>query len=862
MARKATLQTTWSKGELDPDLSERIDLEHYFDSAAAAPNTVFHPQGGFSDRGGLALVSDADVLAAGTRRRLRRDLVPLAITSANLTALNGGTTANLVDQDHSTMFTTNPVTSGLFVVVEIDLGVAQFVDLVDLIAFRAELGGADQAIGVQFWNGSGWVNFVDPLDLAPRKHIRTAARTRRFGTAPGGPGGIRVLARNWRVVCVGASGAVGQISIGGLRLWQESAQLTPIDVIEVARASDATYELVVTGRNIDVFERQRYVASIPLPVSSQQIDQLTYAGGFDTLLVFHEQLETVRIVRQGSAGEWDVGATPYTDVPDLSDQIVFSGDQDEIQRLTIAGLEVNHVVYLVLGDHISTPIVYASPAALAGQLVAALDALPGVAGAGHLVVTVAGTDPLTVEVRFTGSNGNRAWPLLDILTAADIDVATQVVQPGLKATGKLFAADTGWPRCGAFAQQRLVVGGFRAAPKSAMFGRPGSWSYLSTGDPMTADLAFLRTLDTDRVEAITTMFVGRHLQIFTQASEWYCAALTLDATQPTPMVRTTAHGVRRAVPIVFSDGASVFVQATGRTLRDMVWNDAEQSYNAEPLSVLSPQILSDVVDVAHRSARSVTEGNQIFLVNGSGTAGCLTLLRGQNVIAGSPWSTDGLLLAAMCNVLHQVYWVVERAGERYLERWTPDMPLDFATTLLAPAGGIVTGASHLDDRSDVWAIADGEVLGPFTVQGGVFDLGLGATPETVTYGLLPAWRVRTQVLRGKLTQEMPYRPPARIYEVELAVTTTGQLMLATSGGAAAEVPLVRLGDAFADGGPLQDADTGAPGLAMFDRLYTGNVTMQGLTGFSKHPYVELSRTVPAPVHVKSLRLEIVQKGAE
>lgn len=859
MGRRATIQTTFSKGELDPDLSDRQDLEHYYDSLASAPNSVFHPQGGFSDRGGFALASDQDVIDAGTKRRLRQRIVPLVLDADNLTAPNGGLTTNLVDQDATSLFTTNAVTSNTFVVVEIDLGTSQYVDMVDLIAFKSETGPADNCLSVQYWSGTSWVDFADPLDPAPAKHIRTTARTRRFATAPGGPGGVRVVARYWRIMCEGASGAVGQLSFGGLRLWQETGKLSEIDVREVARETGTTYELVITERNIDVFDRQRYVASIPTPIAGQQIDEMVYSGGFDTLLMFHEMIETQRIVRQGSPGEWDIGAAPYADVPDLSEQIVYSGSQDEIQRISFAGIEADDEIHLMLGDMLAPVITYTAAVDLPAQMITALNALPGVTG-GHLLLTLVDGTP-TVEVRFAGDNGDRAWPLLTALTVApDVVPSTTVVQAGLNSSGKLFEDETGWPRCGAFVQQRIAIGGFRAAPTSMMFSRPGSWSYLDTADPMTADLAFIRTLNVDAIETITSIFVGRHLQVFTESGEWYALAQTLDATQPTAMVRATSHGIRRAVPIAFADGASVFVQVGGQVLRDFLWRDAEQSYAAEPLSVLSPQILSDVIDVAHRSARSVTDGNLIMLINADGTAGCLTLLRGQNVIAGSPWSTDGAFKAAMCDVRHDVYMVTERSGAHWLEKWTPDMPLDFATTVTGDGLTQVTGAHHLEGRDDVWAIADGEVLGPLTVASGVLTLPDGYAGDSITYGLLPAWHARCQVLRSRVTQEMPFRPPARIYEVEISVKDTGHLTLGTNGQAHADVPLLRLDEQFIDGGPLQTEDAGAPGLALFDRLYTGNVTMSGLVGFSRGPWVELGRRVPSPVHVKSLRMEFVMRA--
>jgi len=174
MGRRASQQATCTKGALDPDLSERVDLEQYYDAVAEAPNTLFHPQGGFSDRGGFQLVSDADVLASGVARRLRRRIVPIPVTAANITAANGGTAASLVDQAFAAVFLTNAVTSANFVLFEVDLGAAQRVDFVDLRGFYSEFAGVDEAIAVQWWDGAAWRTFADALDTPSAKHLRTA----------------------------------------------------------------------------------------------------------------------------------------------------------------------------------------------------------------------------------------------------------------------------------------------------------------------------------------------------------------------------------------------------------------------------------------------------------------------------------------------------------------------------------------------------------------------------------------------------------------------------------------------------------------------------------------------------------------
>lgn len=856
--RRATLQSSYTKGELDPDLSERQDLEHLYNSLARATNSIFRPQGGFSDRGGLELVSNADVLASGVERRLRRRIVPLPLTADNFTAANGGTTSLLVDQNTATVLQTNAVTTVEFEVVQIDLATAQRVDFVDVINFQAELAGADEVLFVEYWDGVRWRTFGDAVGVPVAKAIRMEARTRRFGTTPGGPGGSPIVARNWRIVIRDGVG-LGQVSIGEIRFWRETTGLTPVRVREVARSKATNYQLVLTERNIDVFEGQRYVASIPVPVAFSQVAEVTFAGGFDTKIILHEMIETQRILRQGSSGEWNIAPAPFVNVPNMPESVVFTGDQDEIQSLDVSGLTAGNTFVLMLGDQLTRAITVADWPTMAADVAAALGALPGVtAGAANITVDV--VDGPALQVQFTGANGDRAWPLISALVLdAQVSPRTTIVQEGRDAQGKFFSAQTGWPRCGSFVQQRMWVAGFRSAPTSYGFSvNPTIWSFANTGSPLTADKAFFGSLDVKKVEIINDVFVGRHLQMFTEAGEWYGETRTLDATQPINWVPASGHGMQRGVPLTFADGATLFVQQGGETLRDYLYGDAEASYGAEPLTVLAPHLLTNVVDVAHRQARTVRDGNLIVMVNADGTAAAVTLLRKQNVVAGAPWTTVGSFRSAMASIAHELYLVTERNGDYWLERRTADRPLDWATRSVGAARTVVTGAGYLEGRTDVWAIADDEVVGPLTVTGGQFILPKAAAD--VAFGLMPEWFVRGQEARDKLQNSQPFRGPGRIYEAELSLKTTGDIWLGTNGAAHRRVPLTRAGSRFKRGGPLQTTTGGDPTLPMMQRLYTGNVLVTGILGIDDHPFFELSRRLPAPVSVKAMRYEIAHRG--
>lgn len=857
--RKSDRQNTASKGVMDPALSDRNDLVHYYQSLADGVNGIAYPQGSFGDRGGFQLVSDADVLATGLPRRLRRRIEPVRLTAAMINATNGGTPANLLDQVSATAFTTTAVSASPFIVAEIDLGASQPVDLVDLIGFSCATQGINECLAVEYWTGTTWATLGGSLDNASRKHLRTLPRTRRFAGAPGNG----AAARQWRIVLYGANGA-GAISVTGLRFWREAPGIATVKAINVKRSADASYELVLTERNIDVFQNQRWQAALPIAIAPQQIPEISRTSSLDTLLLFHEHIETMRILRQGSSGEWDVVPVPFEDVPALSKGAAFSGDQDEHQVLALTGVEPGDQVAVYFGDLISEPLTYANDAAFAAVLSAAVEGMPGVADDG-VSVSVAGVNAW--RIRFVNDNGGRAWPLVSASVLREpVWSATQIEQEGNDKDGSLWGATTGWPRCGAFVQSRLLLAGFRAAPTTWIAGRtPISFNFNiglddmgAPVDPLTPDYAFVRALDVDEVETIHEIFLGRHLQFFTESGEWYVETRSLDATQPVNVLLATRNGLKSAVPLVFADGATVFCQKGGQTLRDFLYSEAEQSYTAEPLNLLAPHLLTDIVAVAHRSARSVAEGNRILMVNADGSAVMLTLLRSQDVVAMCRWTTPhGAFREVLSDVNHNMLAVLERAGDLWLEKWVPDMPLDGATQSVGAPRTVIGNLGNLEGLQ-VYAYADDELVGPFTVSGAQIVLDTAAS--NVIVGLAPDWFMRYQVVREKPNAAQPFRAPARIYKSEISVEKTGSLTLSTNGRPAVEVPLLRLGDAFKDGGPLQTEDGGAPGLPMMQRLYTGYVTVGGLTGWSEHPFIELGRSVPAPVKIKQTRYEVASHG--
>lgn len=982
MPRKASLANALTKGVLDPDLAERLDLGHYFSGLESGRNLLFAPQGGVKRRPGTAVA-----VAGGAAQRLRRRLAPVQLTAGMVTAANGGTPTALVDQDPATRFVTDAVGVEPFVAAAIDLGAATAIVAVDVMGYSCATGARSRALAVEYWDGAGWVGFAPDAaqarkgiasgitsetltyehmsvaatatreaafeapyagrvvsytitiedgsavtggkfellidgDLVPGSEltfsgIRLAGSTQTATFAAGTadfvqsadlrvrvisgeagsttlddlvkaeiaiesvperrsrrwaerPGTVRT-ARQWRIVAYGGAG-IGALTLSGLRFWRELAHVSPQRGFELSRSYDASYQVVVTDRNADLFRDGVWVGAAAVAVDGQQVPELATTQSEDVAFLYHEDVQTPRIMWQGADDEWDGAPFAYVNVPDLTPGMAYGGGQNEIQEVDLAG--VDGPVVLWLGDQFTVPVTI-GPALVADALAALTAFVPS----GLSVALVAGT-VRTLRIEFTGAAGARRWPLVSAVPVSGVVTAwpsTDIKQRGLDAKGPLIGERTGWPRCGTIVQDRHMIAGFRGAPLSWGLSRYGiANDFKDEASPMTADLAFFGKLNTDRLEIIHHVFVGRTLQLFTDCSEWSVESRVLDAMSPPHVELATGQGIRSSVQPVFGEGGTMFVRKGGRMLLDFIFDLGQNAYTAPPLSLLAPHLLTDVVAMGYRPARSTQEGNHLFLVNADGTLAFATILKTQEVVAFAPWDTPaGGFRGAFADVQQRVWLLVERTtaaggADLFLERLDDEQPLDSAVTYAGPATATIAGLAHLDGR-EVWAYADRDLVGPLTVTGGAVTLPEAAS--SVIVGLHPVVRGRLTRIRERLNANMPFRPPGRIYELGLTLRDTGQLDVAVNGGpfrdALAWVDTARRLDVAAEparstaGGypaPAVAAIDLDPHLPLLDRLFGGVLRMTNLRGISRHPTIEFAQRVPAPLHIQAIRYEVVTHG--
>lgn len=313
-------------------------------------------------------------------------------------------------------------------------------------------------------------------------------------------------------------------------------------------------------------------------------------------------------------------------------------------------------------------------------------------------------------------------------------VATATVTQTLAATTatidwaeQAFSSVRGYPVTVAFHQDRLVIGGSRDLPNRLWFSKSGDLFNFDLGtglDDESIEFAIL----SDQVNAIRGIFSGRHLQVFTSGAEWMVTGdpLTPETVQLNRQTRVGSRVDRYISPVTI-DGATMFVARNGKEIREFLYTDVEQAYQATDLALVSRHILGVPVDQDFDALRRL-----LFIVREDGKFATLTIYRAEQVAAWTLHETQGQVKSVSV-VGDDVYMLIERFGDYFIEVFDESLRLDSA--LMGEAGSPATlwsGLSHLEGQ-DVYVVADGVFIGVKAVTGG--QVTLDSPASAVQIGL-------------------------------------------------------------------------------------------------------------------------------
>ena len=288
-----------------------------------------------------------------------------------------------------------------------------------------------------------------------------------------------------------------------------------------------------------------------------------------------------------------------------------------------------------------------------------------------------------------------------------------------------FSDARGWPITVAFHQDRMVIGGARDLPNGLWLSKTGRSFDFDVGDGLDDEAISFR-LAADDTPAIRALIPSRNLQIFTTTGEWVVTGTPLTPTNIQVQRQSRIGSPRdRHVPPRDVDGATLFVARNGHEIREFLFVDTEQAYQAADLALLAQHLVRNPIDQAFDHTRRL-----FLIVNADGTLATIAIYRNADIAAWSLEETAGRVLSVAV-VGGETMLLVDRTNGVQIERLDDQLMVDSGLRLSqSPPALVWSGLGHLEDQ-EVALVADGLVLERTTVAGGQVTLDAPASELVV-----------------------------------------------------------------------------------------------------------------------------------
>jgi hypothetical protein len=486
------------------------------------------------------------------------------------------------------------------------------------------------------------------------------------------------------------------------------------------------YLLVFTAGELKVYKDDVLQATVTSsPISSltlAQIQAMKFIQSADTLLLFHKDIQTIQITRT-SHTVWTAGSVTYTNIP----------------------------WYAFSGVTVTEPAATLTPASVTGFDVI-FTASAAVFNSGHVGQYLYGkTGGIARITAYTDTTHVKAQIQVDFPSTSAIAAGSWELETGYEA---VWSVTRGWPSCGTFHQNRLYVANSGSRPQTLWGSKVSDFFNFDIGSALD-DEALDVTIDDNRVNAIQNLVSGRNIQIFTTGGEFYIPTDVGNPITPSKIliVKSTAHGSSNVLPLSVG-GTTVFIEASGKVIREFLYNDLEQNYNARNISLLSPHLINAPVSAAVRQSTDISPADYLYVVNADGTMAVLCIARDQELLAWTLFETDGDY-EEVTTLGTDVYLTVKRtingSTVRFIERMDADHFMD--ASRLATNGSPTTawsGFSHLNGET-VRVRGDDYILENAAVSSGAFTSSLDVS--AVEAGINFLARVKTLPIEAILNGE-------------------------------------------------------------------------------------------------------------
>ena len=400
-----------------------------------------------------------------------------------------------------------------------------------------------------------------------------------------------------------------------------------------------------------------------------------------------------------------------------------------------------------------------------------------------------------------------------------------------------FSLLRGYPNSVTFHQDRMVIGGSKSLPNHLWLSKSSDLFNFDIGtglDDEAIDFAIL----SDQVNAITNVISTRHLLVFTTGAEWMVSGEPLTPTS-IKLNRQTNIGTysKYSLPPQNVDGATLFISQNGKQLREFLYADVEQAYQAKDLTLLSNNIINAPRDCVYFQDDSI-----LYLILEDGSISCLTSYRTEEVNAWCRLKTSGKFIS--CAVIgNEIYFITERQGRYYIETFDSEFYVDCGKKLSSPTLKKEWNGLEYLEKQEVMITADGFTVGSQKVQNG--EIHLQEEAQELVIGL--PYEHIIEPLPFMVDSARPYPPKAYRMTYGIFRISESKSLRLNFGNGYFEVPLKKMHkDQILDSPPT---------------YFSGDVELRSIGWIRdmNEPMWSIRSDVPCPFMLLSVVIEIKTK---
>lgn len=814
--RGGARQSSCNAGELDRLLAGRVDIKQYYSGGLAYANVEPVPQSGFRDMGGTW------------------DEGPVRGRVATFEATNAATNLG-PHTDTQTIWSAD---------------VAQPVAAVHVEGLGADTGA--HTVRLELLVSGDWT------PAGPEIGIGATAKTRTIAMPPAAA--VAATAARLRVTFSTEATA----TLAGVTLLTEGAAQDVPRYGSLRHDSGERFDLSLQPGFLDIYEDDVFRAGIWLERVDEAVQpRIHFYCENATIGIFERTMRAVRIRRAGSAQEWTVDDWPFDGIPkvDLGGVYAMTDDKWEVfLRWTSAGAGENLYLMMTVDDE-RTPAVplrdtNGDPTAIgtdpdwpafAAALEDALEALPSLGVGVTVSQTAMAGNARRIDVTFGGAYSGSEHQLdATITNTAETSALPVHVVVGETEFEPLLSTGRGWPGVTGLVQDRICYGDIRAEPSALAISQAAEYFNLNI-EAQGANAARLDRLRAGQTaERILAIKDATYLLVFTDQAVHFAANRTITRTDPLNFTITSEAGIVANTEPVDLEGKIYFVAQNddeedqdGNQILSLGYDELQTRFDALPESLLSSHLMRRIRRSKRQKSGSDTDASRMWLMRQDGVLLAAQIIRSQEILGVCRWyaAGGGAVREIEVNRRNRLRLCVERGGRLRHERLDPALTLHAAVSSTCDLAGTVAGL-ELHEGREVWAVAEGYTLGPFSVSGGTINLGDVYTGEVVVglfqpalYETMPRWRI--------LPNDEIVKRPGRIHTAILDVIGTTSLAVGANGQAARDVSLARVGD---------PADAPTPPA-------TRKIIVSGLLGMKDGTTLTITQTRPGRLQVRDLVIE-------